>query len=131
MEPQVIGSLIGGIIGFGVAAMTLVLGYRERKQSRRDDNIFRALAFFDGKTQRRNVGISVVEGYWNTTPDLQRILVPLLVNQAIYLVSQSEQSDVEHELNNWQSRRRDHGNVIGERGLQTYHRGRRYKEFQS
>jgi hypothetical protein len=50
--------------------------------------------------KRRNVGIAIVEGYWHSTPGLHGVLIPLLVNQAIYLLEQSAQEDAVHEVDN-------------------------------
>jgi hypothetical protein len=74
----------------------------EEKQERfrQEEHVLRALDYFTGHTQRRNVGIAIVEGYWSTTPSLQSALVPLLVNQAIYLLEESGQDDAPHEADN-------------------------------
>jgi len=77
------------------------LSYLERKHARRDQHLFEALSWFSGGTQKRNIGISVVEGYWAEIPHLRGILVTLLVNQAIYLLTQSEQYKSSHERNNF------------------------------
>jgi hypothetical protein len=65
----------------------------ERINTRQEENVLRALEYFTGQTQRRNVGIAIVEGYWHTTPHLRGILVPLLVNQAVYLLEQSKKQE--------------------------------------
>lgn len=85
--------------GWIVAMLELWLNYLERKHSRRDRHLFESLKWFTGKTQRRNVGIAVVEGLWKEVPHLRSILVPLLTNQAIYLLTQSDY-DTWHERNN-------------------------------
>ncbi|MGW3959268.1 hypothetical protein ACWED2_05565 [Amycolatopsis sp. NPDC005003] len=72
----------------------------ERTQTRQEENIFHALEYFTGRTQRRNVGISIIEGYWHDIPRLRGILIPLLVNQGKYLLLQSENTDSEHETDN-------------------------------
>lgn len=72
----------------------------ERARSRHEEHVLRALDYFTGQTQRRNVGIAIVEGYWHATPSLHGVLVPLLVNQAIYLLEQSREEDAPHEADN-------------------------------
>lgn len=57
-----------------------------------------ALDFFTHGSQRRNVGISVVEGAWASIPELRSTLIPLLVNQSIYLLTGSGQGEAEHEI---------------------------------
>src|SRR3954470_9237374 len=37
----------------------------ERADIRGEDAVFRAFEYFTGKTQRRNVGISILEHYWH------------------------------------------------------------------
>lgn len=73
---------------------------QERQRDKRDTYLFEALKWFTGGTQKRNVGISIVEGYWTEIPHLKGILVPLLANQAIYLLTQSEQDTALHEYDN-------------------------------
>lgn len=73
---------------------------QERTRSRHEEHVIRALDYFTGHTQRRNVGIAIVEGYWHTAPDLRGVLVPLLVNQAVYLLEESNQADAVHEADN-------------------------------
>ena len=100
MEPQVVGALIAATVGFVIAGLQLVLGFLERRRTKRDENIFYALQYFDGGSQRRSIGIAIVEGYWTETPHLKTIYVPLLVNQAIYLISEAKQAAAKHEINN-------------------------------
>lgn len=100
METQSLVVLIVAFGGWIFAALQAWLSYSERRHSRRDQHLFEALSWFSGGTQKRNIGISVVEGYWAEIPHLRRILVTLLVNQAIYLLTQSEQYDSSHERNN-------------------------------
>lgn len=72
----------------------------ERTSSRQEEHIIRALDYFTGHTQRRNVGIAIVEGYWHARPDLRGILIPLLANQAVYLLEGSKQREAIHEADN-------------------------------
>jgi hypothetical protein len=73
---------------------------KERTRTRQEENVLQALQYFTGKTQRRNVGIAIVEGYWHSVPTLRGILVPLLVNQAVYLLEQSKEINDRHEADN-------------------------------
>jgi hypothetical protein len=72
----------------------------ERAGIRREELVLKSLEYFTGKTQRRSVGIAIVEGAWGTAPDLQKVFVPLLVNQAVYLLDESGQTDSWHETEN-------------------------------
>ena len=100
MSNEVIAALIGASVGVTIAIVQAVLGYLERKRSRRDANLFQAFQYFDGGTQRRNIGIAIIEGLWQEAPHLQGLFVPLLANQAIYLLTASEQSEARHEQDN-------------------------------
>jgi hypothetical protein len=72
----------------------------DRARIRHEDVVLRALEYFTGKTQRRNVGIAIVEFHWESTPRLRGVFVPLLVNQAVYLLEQSDQTTERHESDN-------------------------------
>jgi hypothetical protein len=72
----------------------------EQRRERREQQVFEALKWFEGKTQRRNIGIAVLEGYWEEVPTLRGVLVPLVVNQTIYLLTQSSQKEAQHERDN-------------------------------
>lgn len=120
-----VAALVPGLIGVVVAA----LGYLDRKQAaaertrardqeaieresirerdehereviRYEEIVLKSLDFFTGKTQRRNVGISIVQGAWNRATHLRPIFVPLLVNQAVYLLEESGQDEARHEKEN-------------------------------
>jgi hypothetical protein len=72
----------------------------ERERARRDAYLFQAFRYFTGHTQPRNVGISIIEGFWQEAPDLRGVYIPLLVNQAVYLLAGSKQRKAPHERNN-------------------------------
>jgi len=73
---------------------------REREEVRLEELVLKSLEYFTGKTQRRSVGIAIVEGAWGQAPDLHKVFVPLLVNQAVYLLDESGQTDSSHETDN-------------------------------
>jgi hypothetical protein len=100
LSNEVLTALIGASVGVTIAVVQAVLGYLERKRSRRDASLFQAFQYFDGGTQRRNIGIAIIEGLWQEAPHLQGLFIPLLVNQAIYLLTVSEQSEARHEQDN-------------------------------
>lgn len=100
MSNEVISGLIGASVGVTIAVAQAVLGYIERKRAKRDGYLFQAFQYFDGGTQRRNIGIAIIEGLWQEAPHLKGLFVPLLVNQAIYLLTGSDQSEARHEQDN-------------------------------
>ena len=65
-------------------------------------HVLDSLRWFEGKTQRRSIGISVIEGNWARFPDLQGTWTAVLANQAVYLLSESGQDDAWHERANLQ-----------------------------
>jgi hypothetical protein len=100
MSNEVITALIGASVGVTIAVVQAVYGYLERKRSKRDSYLFQAFQYFDGGTQRRNIGNAIIEGLWQEAPHLQGLFVPPLVNQAIYLLTGSEQSEARHGQDN-------------------------------
>ena len=76
---------------------------REQLQSRREEFLFRALEHFGGRTQERSVGIAIAEAYWKSVPEQIGVLVPLLLNQLVYLMSVVDtlkSADAAHEHQN-------------------------------
>jgi hypothetical protein len=63
-------------------------------------HVLDSLRWFEGKTQKRSIGIGVVEGNWLRFPDLQGTWTAILTNQAVYLLSESDQKDASHERAN-------------------------------
>ena len=75
----------------------------EQAQSRREEFLFRALEHFGGGTQERSVGIAIAEAYWRSVPEQLDVLVPLLLNQLVYLLSvvdRAKSADAAHERQN-------------------------------
>ena len=114
VQGAVLAAAVTGIISVTIATLGFLNGrderddrervrtedYNERREIRREEVVLRALEYFTGKTQRRNVGISIVEFHWDATPRLRGVFVPLLVNQAVYLLEQSDQTSERHEADN-------------------------------
>lgn len=100
MSNEVLAALVGASVGVTIAIVQAVLGYIERKRLKRDEYLFQAFQYFEGKTQKRNIGISIIEGLWQVAPHMKGMFIPLLVNQGIYLLTESEQTDARHERDN-------------------------------
>jgi hypothetical protein len=113
------------VVGLGAALASAlvtivlaVLGYQERQQEainrteaavreegerariRHEQRAFGALEYFTGRTQRRNVGIAIIEGSWRDVPEMRRMFIPLLANQASYLLEKSDEHGAVHEVDN-------------------------------
>jgi hypothetical protein len=85
--------------GWVVAIITLLIGYIERKSAREEERLAKTLDYFDGGSQRRSIGISMLEGVWLNRPKYYRILVPLIANQIVYLLLSTDSHDAHNERN--------------------------------
>ena len=66
-----------------------------------EDNLFTALKLFGGGSQNRSLGLALMTAYWHTDlPAIQRAWKNVLVSQAIFLLTQSEERDNLLELEN-------------------------------
>ena len=100
MEP---GTILGalGVLG-GIAGMLLQQYWhrRDAERARLQAHFLDSLKWFEGKTQKRSIGTAVVEGNWDRFSDLRPMWIPILTNQAGYLLAESGQEDAFHELEN-------------------------------
>jgi hypothetical protein len=100
--PETWGGILVGVVaalsGFGVAAYTASRAATDGKEARLETHLYDSLKWFEGKTQKRSIGLSVIEGNWRHRfmHDTWR---GVLVNQATYLLSVSDQ-DTDHERQN-------------------------------
>lgn len=85
--------------GWVVAIVTLILGYRERRQSREEERLAQTLEYFGGGSQRRSIGIALIEGLWLNNPRHHDVIVPLVANQVVYLLLSTESVDAHNERN--------------------------------
>ena len=92
-------ALVAAVGGWIVAIVTLAFGYLERKASREEDLLGKTLAYFDGGSQRRSIGISLLEGIWIRKPATYPVIVPLITNQIVYLLHSTESRDA-HNVRN-------------------------------
>ena len=117
LSPAGTGAVAGAAVSGIIAIALATLGYAERRadararelERRADKNerelertegyVIQSFQFFTGGTQRRGVGVSAVEGLLSQAPHLRSVFVPLLVNQATYVltkVPESRQPSTEH-----------------------------------
>jgi hypothetical protein len=92
-------ALVAAIGGWVVALVTLGIGYLERKAARDDDLLGKTLGYFDGGSQRRSIGISLLEGIWIRRPISFPVIVPLISNQIVYLLHSTDSHDAHNERN--------------------------------
>ena len=82
-----------------VAIVALIIGYRERKQSREEERLGQTLDYFGGGSQKRSIGIALIEGLWVKNPRHHDVIVPLVANQIVYLLLSTESLDAHNERN--------------------------------
>ena len=85
--------------GWIVAIVTLLLGYRERRQSREEERLAQTLEYFGGGSQRRSIGIALIEGLWASNSRHHNVIVPLIANQIVYLLLSTTSIDAHNERN--------------------------------
>ncbi|MEU4313889.1 hypothetical protein [Nocardia sp. NPDC024068] len=95
MDTTTIVALIVALGGWALAGVTAWLNYRTKV----DETFFHALDWLSGGSQKRNLGIAVVESTWQRRR-FRRISTPLLCNSAVYLLLRTESRDSPNELNN-------------------------------
>ena len=92
-------ALVAVVGGWVVALVTLAIGYVDRKAAREDDLLGKTLGYFEGGSQRRSIGISLLEGIWIRKPITFPVIVPLIANQIVYLLHSTESHDAHNERN--------------------------------
>ena len=85
--------------GWVVAIVALIIGYRERKQSREEERLGQTLDYFGGGSQKRSIGIALIEGLWVKNPRHHDVIVPPVANQIVYLLLSTESLDAHNERN--------------------------------
>jgi hypothetical protein len=98
MDRELIGFVVAAG-GWSVAIITITIGYLERSRAREEERLGRTLDYFDGGSQRRSIGISLIEGVWVKKRRFDDIIVPLVANQVVYLLLSTESRDPHNERN--------------------------------
>jgi len=60
---------------------------RQKEDERKELYLVEALRYFEGRTQKRSIGIAFIEAYWDEVTRLHKTWTAVLANQAIYLLS--------------------------------------------
>jgi hypothetical protein len=106
-EPSTILGVIGVLGGLGGVLLqqhwhrndqekAAARAERERLQA----HVFDSLKWFEGRSQKRSIGIAVIEGNWSTFDDMRPTWLAILTNQAVYLLAESDSKDASHERAN-------------------------------
>ena len=83
-----------------LALTALILQQKWQQIRDRQSHLYNSLHWFEGNTQKRSLGIAVIEANWKSAKSLHRTWTAVLTNQAIYLLSQSGEGDATHEIAN-------------------------------
>ena len=82
---KVLATLLTAIAAvFGLFLVVFRIWFERRVKM--DEFLIQSLPLFGGGTQKRNVAIGVTEGYCQKSNRFRSIIVPVLINQAIYLL---------------------------------------------
>ncbi len=102
MDAALVGALAAVAVsfasGFGAALLTTPISYWNATRDRNQ----RALEWMIQGSQRRNVGIAVIEASWTgwLHRGYRRTVTPILCGSAVYLLQGSGQKTAAHEINN-------------------------------
>jgi hypothetical protein len=73
---------------------------RDRERLKQREILYESLRWFEGRTQKRSIGIAVVNASWSLFPEFQSLWIEVFANQAVYLLTGSKQGEKEHEHEN-------------------------------
>jgi hypothetical protein len=93
-------SIIVALTSSIVAIVLAVANVYERYYRQRQDTLIHALEYLTGGSQKRSVGIALIEGLWYKGHPNHRAIVPALTNQAVYLLLETE-SKGRHQFHSW------------------------------
>ncbi len=99
METNILALLIASG-GWIVVTIQTLLSYWERRKTHNDSILLKATEYFTGGTQKRSIGISLIEGMIKSNKKYFDVVIPLLANQFVYLLLQSETKSPIHEERN-------------------------------
>lgn len=94
-------TVIAAVGGWLVAGILAVTAYLERRGEQRHKVLLQALEYLTGGSQKRSVGIALIEGLWEKDFPYLRSLLPALINQAVYLLLETESREGRHQFHNW------------------------------
>ncbi len=103
------GTLVAAAGGWSIAFVTLRRTLSEQRTTRElqqraqlQDQVSNSLKWFEGGSQKRSLGIADIETHISDQKfrDFYQVWAAVLVNQAIYLIVESEQTDSLQETNN-------------------------------
>lgn len=81
------------IVAFGgwiLAATQFLFTHQAAKQKSESELLEKTLSYFERGTQARSIGISLVEGIWLKKKTKLEVILPVLISQANFLVTEAE-----------------------------------------
>lgn len=81
-----IGWIVSTASSASVAIVLAIVGAYERYRLEKQNTLIRALEYLTGGSQKRSVGIALIEGLWHKEHPYYRAILPALTNQAVYLL---------------------------------------------
>jgi len=96
LQPTVVIAIIAAGVGWALAVFQF---FGNRKQ-RVWELLLESLRWFEGHTQKRSIGIALVESKWDHHVEFRGRWASILVNQAIYLLTRKNDRDAIHERAN-------------------------------
>jgi len=93
-------SLIVAVSSSAVAIVLAIANVYERYYRERQQTLIHALEYLTGGSQKRSVGIALIEGLWYKGHPNHRAIIPALTNQAVYLVLETD-SKGRHQFHNF------------------------------
>jgi len=94
-------TMVAAIFGWVIAGILAVTSYLERRTEQEYKVLLQALEYLTGGSQKRSVGIALIEGLWEKNYPYHRSLLPALINQSVYLLLETEKRDARHQMYNW------------------------------
>lgn len=82
--------IVVAIAGWLLAISQFAFTFREAKEKNEAELLEKTLHYFNQGTQARTIGISLVEGIWWKRKKNLDIILPVLISQVLYLVTEAE-----------------------------------------
>jgi hypothetical protein len=96
---ETIALIVPWITAFAAISGFFIQQYWQKQRDIRN-LLYTGLSWFEGDTQKRSIGIALIEASWSQDKVLQQAWRSVLTNQAIYLIGRSKQLDAPHEIDN-------------------------------
>jgi hypothetical protein len=100
-QAAIIAAVIAALSSSAVAIVLAISGLIERRSDRKRETMLNALEHLTGGAQKRSVGIALIEGLWYNGHPFHRAILPALVNQAVYLLFETERGARRDQIHSW------------------------------